>query len=746
MSTARARLLVLLACLAAAALAVWRAQPPAPVAADADGRAFSAMRARARLEALLGDGAPHPVGSVANAEVRARLRAQLLALGLAVEEQAVFSCSETGNCAPVVNLIARVPGQAAGPALLLASHYDSVPAGPGAADDGHGVALMLEVLRALLVDGPPAGPLLAVFTDGEEAGLLGARAFVEHPAFAGVAEVINVEARGTGGAARMFETSDGNAGLVARYAAGVGRPSALSLSYEVYRRLPNDTDLSVFKRAGAQGLNFAFIGGVRRYHTPLDDLAHLDLGSVQQGGDAVLGAARALLAGPPEPAAANASYADVFGVVLLRWPAALDLPLAGLALLLGLAAAIVAARRGLARARAIAAGACGAVLAPLLGAGGAFAALWVIEAASGPKGTWPAAMMTTLLAAPAAAASAVVVLALRPVARRVGALAQALGVWLVWSLLAVAVAVVMPGASILWIAPAVLAGVGLLAAAVRPGLLGLACAGGGALALALWAPLVPGLVEALGLNAIVIGALVGWIWGVLTPTLAEMGGERDARALGLGLGFAAAVLGLLAVRDPLFTADLPGKLSILHVQDLDGGGARHVLDAAADELPPAIAGLAAWEVGPALPWTGRALPVAPAAAVASDGPSLQVTSSAAQGELRRVTGTLRARPGARYLIVVLPATGLVTLRLGGRSLDPAKLKAAPSDRRMLTIYGPPAAGVEVVAELSGAAPWTLADGVAALPAASAPLVQARPPDRVPYQVGDLAVALRSVTP
>ena len=98
------------------------------------------------------------------------------------------------------------------------------------------------------------------------------------------------------------------------------------------------------------------------------------------------------------------------------------------------------------------------------------------------------------------------------------------------------------------------------------------------------------------------------------------------------------------------------------------------------------------------------------------------------------------------LIVVLPASGVVALKLGGRALDPGKLKAAPADRRMLTIFGPPAEGVEVVAQLRGADPWLIADAVPSLPAVSAPLVQARPVDRVPYQTGDVAIAHRSVTP
>ncbi|MBK8259783.1 MAG: M28 family peptidase [Nannocystis sp.] len=117
--------------------------------------------------------------------------------------------------------------------------------------------------------------------------------------------MLNVEARGTTGVSRMFESSRG-AALIAAFAAGAPRPSATSLAVEIYRRMPNDTDLSVFLGEGVPGLNFGFIGGVARYHTPRDDLAHLDLRSVQQQGDAPLRAARALLAADSSLAPAGA--------------------------------------------------------------------------------------------------------------------------------------------------------------------------------------------------------------------------------------------------------------------------------------------------------------------------------------------------------------------------------------------------------------------------------------------------------
>ncbi len=103
--------------------------------------------------------------------------------------------------------------------------------------------------------------VIFLLTDGEELGLLGAAAFVnEHPWAKDVGVALNFEARGTGGPVRMFETSEQNGWLIRRFAQAAPYPRTDSISYEIYRSLPNDTDLTVFKRHGYAGLNFAFIG------------------------------------------------------------------------------------------------------------------------------------------------------------------------------------------------------------------------------------------------------------------------------------------------------------------------------------------------------------------------------------------------------------------------------------------------------------------------------------------------------
>jgi len=263
--------------------------PPSPVPASAPPAAFSAERAMAHVEQIAQR--PHPVGSADHARVRDYLAGAIGQLGLKAELQPaiVRRGTTTLRVARVENILARIAGTNSTGAVLLASHYDSVPAAPGAADAASGVAAILEAVRALKTGPPPRNDVILLLTDAEELGLLGARAFVEqHPWANGVRMAMNFEARGTHGPAWMFETSAGNGAIVAEWASLVPKPSWSSLTYEVYKRLPNDTDFTEFKRLKTAGLNFAFVGGQERYHTAGDNAAALDRGSLQHHGEAAL--------------------------------------------------------------------------------------------------------------------------------------------------------------------------------------------------------------------------------------------------------------------------------------------------------------------------------------------------------------------------------------------------------------------------------------------------------------------------
>jgi hypothetical protein len=265
----------------------------------------------------------------------------LAALDVSAHTQSGMSCyvsprSSFLPCGTVTNIIAGVaPGS--GKAVLLMAHSDSVVAGPGAGDDGSGVAILLETIRALKARGGAAGhPVIALFTDGEEADLLGAAFYLRDPqARDAIGAVINVEARGNQGPSYLFQTSTGNGRLIDLYAQSVSQYATSSLYQEIYKRLPNDTDLTPMLALGVPALNFAFIGNFAQYHTPLDRRENLDPQSLQQQGEAALGMADRLRhADLAQLKSSDAVYLDVFGRFLPRMAARWVLPLSLLAFVL----------------------------------------------------------------------------------------------------------------------------------------------------------------------------------------------------------------------------------------------------------------------------------------------------------------------------------------------------------------------------------------------------------------------------
>ncbi|HSS44228.1 MAG TPA: M28 family peptidase, partial [Thermoanaerobaculia bacterium] len=329
-------------------LTLVRQRPPAPKPPDTPPGEFSAGRAHRVLEALVGDGRPHPQGSRANADVRERVIAELSRLGFEPSVQERFTCGRYGTCGTVKNVLARLPGTAGIKAVLLCAHYDSVGAGPGASDDGMGVAALLEVARTLKMSPPLRNPVVFLIDDGEESGLLGAEAFAADDPRAGqIGAVVNVDDRGSSGASLLFETSENNRWLVRLAAAALPRPNTSSVFSTVYKRMPNDTDLTVFREKGMAGVNFACVGDVAHYHTPLDNVANASMATLQQHGDNALTMTRALgNANLEKPPTGNAVFFDVFGLTILWWPEEWTPELAALAVLLLLMAVGLTIRRG----------------------------------------------------------------------------------------------------------------------------------------------------------------------------------------------------------------------------------------------------------------------------------------------------------------------------------------------------------------------------------------------------------------
>ncbi|WP_159975705.1 MULTISPECIES: M28 family peptidase [unclassified Novosphingobium] len=316
-------------------LAVLGSTPPRPQPVSAYADVFSAGRAMADVERIAR--APHPSASPEFVALRGYLMRRLESMRVTVRTQeSVFPQSvrpwfnrHNGTAAaeiPLVNVIGILPGRDPKlPAVALMAHYDSVPGSPAAADDGSGVAAILETVRALSLDYQRRRDVIVILTDGEEAGLVGAKLFFgQAPEVSRIGAIINLEARGGGGKANLFQTSPMNGDAVRAWAASVPHPAGTSLATFIYSVLPNDTDLSVLLRLKSSSdipaWNFAFIGRPGLYHSPLATAERLDQGSLQQMGEQTLGLARALSRAEQLPGTApGIVFFDVFGLFVVHY-------------------------------------------------------------------------------------------------------------------------------------------------------------------------------------------------------------------------------------------------------------------------------------------------------------------------------------------------------------------------------------------------------------------------------------------
>ncbi len=618
-----------------------------PIGVDAprhvDAR-FDADRAIARLANILGDQRPHPTDSDANDAVEARLLAAIRQAGFQPTIDERFHCNNVREgaaiCARPRNIAFWItpPGDNA---VMIAAHYDSVPTGPGAADDGIGVAVALELARML--KGKALGrPVLVLLTDAEEAGLVGAAAFAAHdPLRKRIGAVVNMEARGTTGGVNMFQTSSPNARDVAAIG-GKPLPFANALAADFYALLPNDTDLTMLLPLGIDAGNYSVIGGGKRYHTPLDDLAHLDRNSVRHMGVTTLAAVEAFAAeGKPQSAEGQRIYTDLGRTILLDMPKSAGLA----ALLAGVAAALVLFLRAGPDRRVR--GALIPLLALVAGtalAVGASALVAALRSEADYGTAYP--VIFRLLYGAAALTGATLVLAL--LGEKHGARTAAAG-WFWLGVPILALFAMVPGLSILAIWPMLLV---VVAAVIRPAANYLLIAA--AILFALIAlPLAGGLEEGLFVEHSAPSALLL----VFALLFCMPGGAIRARWAAALFGTIAVVAfaGSLAV--PAFTRDAPRHLNVVH-EDVDGKAAFLVWNNG--PLPGAMRAAAAFATQPDDKGDWRA----PAPRLEDDG-RIDITAAAGAGN-RRVFRLFAMAPQAdRQELLIEKGEGIHALTVNG---------------------------------------------------------------------------------
>jgi hypothetical protein len=527
-------------------------------------------RAVADMHEILGSD-PRPVGTHAHTEVRHRLVSALTSLGAEVSEHPAVSCGGWGHCARVVSVVARI-GPASGASVAVVGHYDSVSPSPGAADDGAGLTIALALAQHYQTH-PPAKSLMLVLTDGEELGLLGAKALVRDGALDGVAAVINLEARGTSGPSLLFETAGPNGAAIARFARTAIHPITSSLFDAIYHLLPNDTDLTVFRALNAPGFNFAFIGNPLDYHTPADRIDRLSFASVAHQGVNVMTLVDSLLEKPLE-GNSDAVWFDVLGFYVVWVRRLFVLPIAATALV----ALAIGAYRAQVSGRSLALGATFAVLVLLTSAIVGFAISLMVH--TGATSPWRAGagLVQAALIAPGVALGFAI-----PRLARVGDRGIIFGGFILDAGIGAALAALLPGAAYLWVVPSLLA-----SPIAAPRGIGWAPIGAGLSALVVWGPTIGLLyvaVGAPGAAAVTVAAATGTSW---------LGFAMRSRELGRWVVVGAVAVSVIALVAALVTprqdAMHPARGNVLVIQDPTGRvtaemqGARH----AGLELPAGV--------------------------------------------------------------------------------------------------------------------------------------------------------------
>jgi hypothetical protein len=429
---------------------------------------FDPAGARAHVQALADGIGPRPHGSAAATRARNYIADQLRAMGFAVRIQEADAVdARRGLTARVRNVIAVREGEVE-TGIALVSHYDSRPRAPGAIDDALGVATSLEAAR-LLGEDALRHSLFVLVTDAEEIGTMGARALVADPeVLQRVGAFLNFDAAGGAGPFVLFEAGGGS--TLTAWARGAAAPMGTSLGTEVYRHLPNDTDFTILKSLGVDGVNFAPVGDSYAYHTDRDTPARVRDATLAHGLASAVTTVRALDALPFTMGADEVTYFDVArqrGVVYGAG-AAVVVTIAGA--VLGAIAWLLLGVEGRRRAglRALASTAVVAVLVLAAGAGGLLTAGWVVSAVRVERLPWHAApafyLMFVASAGALAAWSAARLSRLLPARlqpwRHPGA------VWWVvlplWAIGGIAVQAAAPGASYLITVPLLLTSIAVL--------------------------------------------------------------------------------------------------------------------------------------------------------------------------------------------------------------------------------------------------------------------------------------------
>jgi hypothetical protein len=615
------------------------------------------------------------------------------------------------------------------------------------------VASILEIARALKHTSPLRHTVVFLLDDGEEPLLLGARAFMtEHPWASSVRAAVNLDAGGSSGPSVLLRTSRDNDDLVTLFARTVTRPVTSSFLAAGFRQLQHNTSFTEFTRGGVQAFDFAYFAHRLHYHTPLDNLENVDLGSLQHRGEQALALVRALADRNLDEArtAGDAVFFDLFAIQTVRWPVRWTRPftLAGAVGVL-LTIGLQRRRRRLtwgAVAWGVAVWLGSIVMA--LGFGLVLSrALRTAHAIPGPwiATPWPAAFACAAFGVATAGLLAALV------SRRVEAWALWAGTWMGWTVLACLIAWPAPEASYVALVPLWAAAIGGLVTTVWTSESGEPSARA-ALFTTVTAATV--MIPAIGFVYQAVGTPV---FPVITATAALLTTAafplitRQRRwslpAMSVAVGM---VLTGIAVVTPAYSARAPQAANLIFHQDADSGTARWIVSSRGVEIP------ATWRppgnfvpVDQPFPWPSSPALVSDAARVATPAPEFLILETTDRPTGREVRGVLRSPRGASQVSLMIPPGFRVdAVNVRGTTAPPIRPRFLRQSQgwRTYTCLTPSLEGVEVRLVLSTAGPIDIVvlDQSSGVPPEGHQLLASRPPAAVPVGDGDVTLITRRV--
>ncbi|HJQ98879.1 MAG TPA: M20/M25/M40 family metallo-hydrolase, partial [Candidatus Polarisedimenticolaceae bacterium] len=182
------------------------------------------------------------------------------------------------NGAPLRNVVGMLRGtkkEWESEATVVSAHYDHLGEGhPGADDNASGVAVLLDLARAMVASGQPQRTVIFAAFTGEESGLLGSKRFLATwPKDKTITSNVNLDTVGRMSTGGLAVLGTGSADEWVHIVSGAGYVTGITV--KAVPTDPGGSDQKTFAEAGIPAVQL-FTGAHRDYHAATDTADKVD--------------------------------------------------------------------------------------------------------------------------------------------------------------------------------------------------------------------------------------------------------------------------------------------------------------------------------------------------------------------------------------------------------------------------------------------------------------------------------------